>query len=569
MLGTALRVAATLASVAATSLAQQQEGSNADDAIVRTRSLSVVATPAAQRTAARATAMPFARGDEPTMPLDATGDAGAPQWAIQLLQQRHRGPLDDGSLRIDIGGGQLQEDGTVAPQRHSTVVFTGKRALVDAAVRDFDALAQATARPIEVTVHRLPLAEGPLPSGPWDPATMARHLQSTPPLWTSRARTRSGAQLRLGDQELRGSVADLAVEVAERATILDPRVDAAFHGMLADFVVHALPGESLQLSGTWLLSEQVASTPMPIAVAGDRPSVDQPDHRTAYASFAGTVLSGGALVVAGRGGPLGPAGFVLVVGARYLAPPAEFVAPDLLVRPVGAFLARPSAPLPLGVAWPTLGFDGEPFARHDGEGGAQPNELVQLLRGKLGGSVDVVDDMLVVRGDVAAAQRCNRLLAQLAADMATVQLTTRVVGDANTPPLELSQPVLGGHSAAAFVGRERMLIRDYEVEIAARAAASNPIVSAARSGLWLRVHLTASGAAWHADGSWSLAVHGEPRLHEHREAQAVVLQRTDVRTTTWPFEAPLPLDQDLPLGNGPSWVQGGTPTTASVRLSSR
>lgn len=565
MLGTALRVAVLLASVAATSSAQQREGSGTQtDPIVRTRSLATVAPPHAQRSAPRASAMP-SRGDgEPLVPLDTPTDAAAPNWLVELLQQRHRGAIDDGSLRLELGGAATAEDGSQQALPHSTVVFAGERQAVDAAVRDFDAVEQAVGRPIEVSVHRLPLQDGPLPASQWDPATTAKLLQATPPLWTSRAHTRSGAELRLGDQELRGVVADLDLEVAERATILDPKVDATFAGLLADVTVHALPGEGLQLRGSWLLSEAVATTATPIGL--ELASLDLPEHRTAYVSFAGTILSGGALVVSGRGGALGPAGFALVVSARYLAPPTEANGPELMVRPVGAFLSSRPAPQPRGIAWRLPGSDGVQFADDGGTSGLQPGELLRLLHGKQPGTVELFDGILVARGDVATTPRCNRLLAQLAADMRTARLVSRVGAEADALGIEVSQPVLGGHGAAAFVGHERMLIGDVEVEIAARAAASNPMPQAARSGLWLAVLPIANGATWHVSGSWSLARHGTPRQHEHREAQTVVLHQTDVRTTTLPWQAPMPLDQEHVLGNGPAWADGGSPTTLRVRL---
>lgn len=577
MLGTALRVAVALTSVAATSSAQQREGNGAPvDPIVRTRSLAPLAPPHVQRSSPRASAMPRLAENTAMLPLDTPNEAEPADWVVEVLQQRHRSAIDDGSLRLELGGAATTDDGRVRARVQSTLVFAGERQRVDAAVRDFDALLAIVGRPIEVSVHRLPLADGALPACQWDPATTSKQLQATPPLWTSRAHTRSGAELRLGDQELRGVVADLDVEVAERATIFDAKVDAAFAGLLADLTVHALPGEGLQLRGSWLLSEPVASLAMPIGT--DRPSVDLPEHRTAYASFAGTILSGGALVVSGRGGPLGPAGFQLVVSARYLAPPAADAGPDLLVRPVGAFLTGASALQPRGIAWRLPGVDVLQFAQQDDDGGLQPAELLRLLHGQQPGSAELFDGILVARGDVAANPRCNRLLAQLAADMATARLLSRVATDpaagaagaehaAGGDAIELAQPVLGGHSTAAFVGRERMLIRDFEVEIAARAAASNPVLDTARSGLWLCVLPLANGPTWHVAGSWSLARHGAPRQHEHGEVQPVVLHQTDVRTTTLPWQAPMPLDQEHVLGNGPAWADNGTPTTLRVRLS--
>ncbi len=139
-------------------------------------------------------------------------------------------------------------------------------------------------------------------------------------------------------------------------------------------------------------------------------------------------------------------------------------------------------------------------------------------------------------------------------------------GDA---PLELVQPLLGGRATAAFVGTERALVRDYEVEIASRSTAGNPVIGVARSGLWLATTAHEQGGSWHVTGSWSLAAHDEPRLHVHAETQPLLLHVPDYRTTTLPWDATMPLDLDHVLGQGPAWTTNGAPTQVTVRLTRR
>jgi hypothetical protein len=298
------------------------------------------------------------------------------------------------------------------------------------------------------------------------------------------------------------------------------------------------------------------------AVGKDQASVDLPQHRTAWISFAGCIASGGAIVVAGRGDPAGPAGFVLAVGARYLAPPAGDLASDTLVRPVGALLRGAPVAEPQ-LSWPGPGDDSSPFPIGELDPGLASADLLVLLEAPTGSAVH--GGVLVQQGDADACRRSDLALQQLFASLRTVTLHSRVGSDAGGA-LELVQPLLADRAAGAFVGRERAILRDHEVEISTKAQASNPVIGIAYSGLWLHAIVARAGAGWHVAGSWSVAMHDEPRLREHLEKPPMTMQLVDYRQTTLPWDALMTPDQEHVLGDGPSWKKDGPATSVSVRL---
>lgn len=556
MLGTALRVAAVLAGTAATSLAQQRE-----DLVLVLRSLLPLMPPELQVDAPRASA--FEAMPDLDLALDTRGERNLPDWVIGVLRERHLAAINDGTLRVELAAG-----GDSPGPFDQRIVFQGKRDKVQAAVAEFDAMGKMLGRPIEVRALHLPLPAGALPATVWDPATTGKRLQDATPLWSARGVTRSGGTLRLADLEARGALGDYSVEVAERARIADPHVLQVFAGLAASLSVHTLTGDDLQLSGSWLASRPNALHQQSTEVDGI--TLDQPEHRTTYASFSGAILSGGALAVAFRGGAFGPDGGLLVVTARYLAPPASDPAPDFLLRPVTAFLAAPSPPLPHRLAWP-IGSDddGPPFRRMERDGGFTESALLGLLPTQLG-DVELSGGVLLARGDAPVTLGCNRLLAQLAAEVRTIEWHSSVVDDTEpASTIELVQPTLAGRTAAAFLGTERPLIRDFQVEIASRSSIAAPMVSIARSGLWFLANVDQVGDGWHVAGTWSVATHGAPRLRRFAEERPLDVQLTDYRTTTLPWDAAMPAGHAHELGQAPPLRPDGKPSRVRVSLTPR
>ena len=530
-----------------------------DEWTVRVRSLLPFARPSLQLADQICTAIPGEAVSDAPVRLDAAVEQKPPIWVVTLLEHRHRTAVDAGRLSLVLT--HATKPGDDENRDGASVVLRGRASDVAACERDLSSVAAALGRPIEVTAWRLPLPDGPLPATSWDPAALQQALQRTPPLWTARGRTRSGGALRLADERGIGILRDLDTEIAEQAKLHDPKIDVVFAGVRATLVVDALPPEELVLRGSWLLSEPVAMHEQ--EVCERTLTVDLPEHKTAWISFAGRVASGGALVVAGRGGGVGPDGFVLVLGARYLAPAAPEPAPDLLVRPVGALLGA-ATPVQVPRSWPRPGEEATYFLRVDRDGGLATDDLLPLLNVQPPAEAWLEDKTLVVHGDPGACRQCEALLQQLAGGLRAATLHTRAV--TNTEALELVQPVLADRAAGAFVGRERAVVKDQEVEIAAKAQASNPVVGVAYSGLWLGATAARSGDGWHVNGVWSLAAHQEPRERQHADRVPMVLQLVDYRLTTLPWDAAMAANVEHALGDGPAWAKGGAATRVTVKL---
>lgn len=546
MIRIALRIAAACCGAIAVVCAQQ-----GDDLVVRVRSLLPFHTPSLQHAEPRCSALPTDRDTERPDRLDAPAESASFAWVRDLIAQRHAAAIEAGRLALsDVG-----DEG-------ATLVLRGRAAAVAACEQELDAIAAALGRPIEVSAFMLPLGDGELPPTTWDAAALKHALERTPPTWTARGRTRSGGALRLANERGIAHLHDYNVEVAERAQINDPQVDIAFAGVRATLVVDALAGDELVLRGSWLLSEPVAMHE--VAVGTGQPTLDLPEHRTTWVTFAGRVVTGGAVVVSGRGGPVaggagGQAGFALVLAARFLAPPAGDPAPGLLVRPIGAWLPRPA--IVPRLAWARLGDDGDGFVREEPDGGITAGSLTALL----GVSADVHGGMLIVEGDPDGCRAADAQLQMLARELRPIALRTRVLSDGGEP-LELVVPMLADRAAGAFVGRERAVIRDQDVEIASRAQMGNPSVTVAYSGLWLSATAGDVGQGWHVAGLWSLAAHAEPRLREVKDKPPMALTLVDYRTTALPWDALMPANQEHALGDGPAWIAGGPATKVSVVL---
>lgn len=529
---------------------------------VAVRSLAPFARPALQDPGGPASALPTEESYGMTPSLDPRGRTRVPEWPLEVLTARHRAAIDAGELSLQFGARE-QEDQGGKLDADTIVVVQGTQAAVAACVRDLDAMAECVARPIEVTAWRLPLADGPLPAAVWRADELRQRLAQAPPLWTARGRARSGSAVRLARETWRPHVRDLDVEVAEKSHIADPKVDAAFAGVRVSLIAHELPNDQLVLTGQWLLSEVVAVTEQ--GTGEGQPTIDTPEHRTAFATFSGRIASGGALVVSGRGGALGPNGFVLVVGARFVSPPAPDPAPDVLVRPVGAFLAGDRVTLPFAeFAWP--GVDRSPELP---AGGLSPQLLGEALAGAAGAGVQVHGGVCVAYGEPRTCQRTTVMLRELSEVLTGVAVhsTLRTAGGAaGADSIELLQPALLERTGAAFVGRERAVVQDFEVEIAARAEAANPVVRRARSGLSAHFRVAPLGSRLATAGLWLATTSEPPRERTLREKPPMTMQQVDVHAAAFPWDGEMPVDQELVLGSGPPLAAGADASELAVRL---
>ncbi len=511
-----------------------------------------------------ATALP---GESRNMPrcLGASAQRQPTSWVVDLLAQRHAATLD-GQLDVQLlsqrpdGGGEAKV---------SALALRGARGAVESYARDLDAIAAVLHRPIEVTAFRLPLPAATLPPTVFAPDALRPLLDAAPALWTARGHVRSGGGLRLADERWIAHVRDYDVEVAEKSRIDDPKVDAAFAGWRLGLCVHELPGDQLLLDGEFLLSEPAQVTEQ--ATGGtNRPTVDLPDHRTAFLTFAGCVANGGALAVSGRGGGLGPEGFLFVVRARFLAPAAAGLAADLLVRPVSALTQRePRAELPTATFVP--GDDGPLLASLGPTdfGCVREGELAALV-GHEQAECSVVAGALVAAGTAESCRAVDTALQTLLRDqLRTVELRSAVTAANGSAALEVAQPALLGRPALAFTGREQATVVDFEVEIANRAQLGNPVVMGQRSGLWSRCRVLPRGEHFAVEGTWFVAAQGPRRDRAFASEPPMALQLGSVRMAAFPWDAPMPPDQAHELGDAPPGLAGDGPARLAVRLTKR
>lgn len=537
---------------------------------------------APERIAAIHSLQPFAR---PSLQFDSTGTTALPGetflevpsgllarpathqvgWLHDLLTMRHATAI--GADQLALGGEPPQ------------LLLLGTPAAVAACEADLAAIEAIVARPIEVTAYWLPLPAGPLPATVWSSTTLQTNLTAAPPRWTGRARTRARGGVRLGQERWIGHVYDFDVEAVSATRIDDPKVDAAFAGVRVGLRVHALERGELVLSGQWLLSEPQALHE--VAAGQGQPTLQLPEHRTLFASFAGRIENGGALAVSGRGGRVGPAEFLLVMSARYAAlEPGQQVPAEpagLLIRHVSAVTDADTGHTDLPPAFWRLGDDtlpGEdqaPVARTFDDA-----RLGSLLADATGCPCRVEDGLLLLEDTPASIQHVDTVLRSLLQrELRTLEVRSAVQpanGGDSADHQELAQPALPGRPVLAFLGHETAAICDYEVEISQGVSAMNPVVRGLREGLWTRLELTAANGdptAWNATGTWVLAAQAPLRVHEHTTVPPGTIQLADAAMTAFPWDGPIPLGRPLELGDGPPWRAGAAPVQLRVRLQTR
>lgn len=516
---------ASLASLLSTAHAQQE-------ALVR--SLRPLWPASVQAPAMRATAVPNENYGGP-YPRDAGFLAEREtgwDWLESVLRERHRDALDADRLHLQV-------------QEPHDITFTGDANAVDACAADFDALAAAFGRTVELTAYRLPLADGELPAPFLDGKALRELLEGTTAIWTSRARVRSGATVVLEDATWHGYARDIDVEVAEKAKIADPKMDQLFAGTRVQATLHALPGDRLLLHGSWLVSRLVELREQ--SVGSDGPTIDLPHVHTLHATFAGQIENGHALAVAGRGeGPEGQQ-LLLVVTARYLAP-APALPAGLCAVPITAWqdeMQARATPRPIK-------FPGDDWPGPESERRLLAPADVSSLLGDVS-TAHVAAGHLIWTGDPARIEAARDALARISlaqSDGYALRMTRD--GTAGQGAVTLVQPVLANHPSHAFLGSERSIVRDHEVEIAAKAAMSNPVVDTSRSGLWSWCTV----APGHGDGDdfvdgiWRSAQQRPARLRSFATEPTMLVECNETRTSTWPWSGAAPTDRELELSPG-------------------
>ena len=525
MLSAMLRATLTLASFLSCLSAQ------GDDQVVAVRSLQAFRTPSLQRGAQPAFDH---RADGNSLPRDASAraDSVEPGWLLPFLEHRHAAALQRGDLTL------VGDDNSVA--------LRGEKAAVNACLADLDAIAAALCRTIEVTAYRLPVPTNGLPSSYSDQKSLRTRLMAGQPLWTATATTRPGGAVQLGDARWTSMVRDVDAEVAEEASIYDPQVEATFRGARVAVTAHALPGGDLLLHGSWRVATGDAAAEVP--TGGDRPNVQTATRRTSYLTFAGRVRSGDGLLVGAREEGEDGLQFVLAVHARYLGPPAP-PANDLLVFPASAWHATVDASFSLR-AGPLAGE--EPGDRPPVQElpVLSPRNLAPLL-GAGEGEAAMHGPTLIVDASNAACARAEAALRQLAdAQVHNAELRFVRKPESGQSRLEFVQPLLAGVPAHAFLGRTRDYVADFNVEVAKKATAANPLVSPVRDGIWSRVLGDHRGQQWFLEGLWrqSLALSGSQL--QLGGAAPMTMTLPDYLNKTWPWDGRMPSDEPQVLETG-------------------
>lgn len=140
----------------------------------------------------------------------------------------------------------------------------------------------------------------------------------------------------------------------------------------------------------------------------------------------------------------------------------------------------------------------------------------------------------MINGNAAICARAEAALKQLVdAQVLYAELRVHQTEQGAT---SIVQPLLANMQANAFIGTERAVISDHEVEIAENANISNPVVRVMRAGVWSRVTGHAMGRNWNIEGLWRSAEQLPARPHMQVGKPAMAMQLPDYKTSTWPWD---------------------------------
>jgi hypothetical protein len=291
-------------------------------------------------------------------------------------------------------------------------------------------------------------------------------------------------------------VRDYEVEVAEKANIADPKLDAFFVGTRLGACVTPLPDGRLLVRAGLHAAVQEGPLRARQLPGRDLGAVHLPALHTVEARASAVLAPDGGLVLAGDRGetvwllrvrpeasPVLQAGSAAAVPLGHLAvvPLGAGGRRDLVVRPGDEWLDhRPDRqpPAPIAALERLLGADPGVDPRH----------------------ARVFGSHLVLVDEPGLQARVETACSAAAAELRTVSLTFRI----GHVPQELAQrhasaqagtddlaaaltrealvATLPGHHFVLALGREQAFVRDYEVEIAAKAAVANPVVDTAFAG---------------------------------------------------------------------------------------
>jgi hypothetical protein len=298
-----------------------------------------------------------------------------------------------------------------------------------------------------------------------------------------RRTVRSGATAAFGERVQESFLGGWSVEVATESGVADPLLGSMSTGELLHLVPTRLGGAGeVHLSGLLDLAQGSA----PDDFDPDSPDlgvVQQPRVRFAQVAFSGVVASGGALAVTLTGLPLEPPDWTLTVTARALADPDPAPADGWMALDLAA-LAEPRGALPPhGPGFGLERAEALPPAFEPGLAPLSPASVATMLDGAAQFPRPPLwtQRLLFVPSEDPTATAAARALVEALAG--TRRPTTELC--LARGPLSVTFPTAAGSAARVLVGEERLLVVDYDVELAPHTWMGEPRVERAFDGVSL------------------------------------------------------------------------------------
>jgi hypothetical protein len=485
-----------------------------------------------------------------------------PDWIVEILRRTHGAAIEEERLRLELAAEALYVLGEAATV---AAVKAQCRDLVRALTRELA---------VEVAVWR----GGDVATG--DPilsrADYERLAASHERLWQCAAPTISARPVRLENASHSDYIADMEVEIAQKASAADPVVDTFFTG--ADFLVvpHALVGSDgfvVHLQFTWAeLDGPVGKIATGIP---DSSPFDSPRVRSACAACSGLIEDGGALCVTMRGDRELGADCLVTVRVRATE---RSSATELGIFPISALtsralLARIVPPGSSGEAGNQRGPETAVADADSSPARLDEDAIVDLVRSVLTGEqqeqaeFDWQGGVLRVAGPDDTVERAATTLRgrerQLLRNVRVLHRTCPATPDAAGGAFsEMLLPTLYGRQLSAARRSERNTIRDLDVEVAQGERISDPKVVTLQSGTWLSAQVIAleEQAALQLQSRTADHAVGEPRAMVPDGA----LQLSSVASQRIDWNGSATAGATIRHGDGPVIVRGEQPQRTAV-----
>ncbi len=411
-------------------------------------------------------------------------------------------------------------------------------------------------------------------------------------LWTASSVVHCGDSVVLSKERWTRYVADVDVEVAQKASISDPSCFRMFEGVRVVVEPHALVGEdSLVVFSQFALGQRRGRISSIATSVRDQPSIQFPISETNNGCMSGRVEDGGTLLFASRGASAAGSNLVLAVTTSFIGRASQRKG-QTGVYPVSAlvsksFTRRVDVDTKNG-ALQIIPLVAKQVAKRP-YGSFDRSRLEDFLYRALSDRLDndesvavsLAGKFFVVRGDEAFHKRVREVLENLekrSLKTVLVHATTTATelsratmdlwGEAETkavsmPWHQLSFPALLGRPHYAIRGVERAAIVDYAVEIAQAKAIANPVVEPVFSGVLVSLSAYAMADAVGTDLKVELSQVAPLERHALEGSQAGDLYLPETSRVSLGHKGRVTLDQVRSLGDGPKLTIDGQKTLST------